>query len=262
MKKLKLASVKLLFIMLLGTTLLTTSSCVSCVGSPFSWIFGEGLKPSENSIETKHTLRNFKEAIFNLPCKIEIKSLEDKTKSPYILLEGPENYVNLVKLDLAQETLKIFIENDQKLRSHDLLHLTLVTNNPQKFWFKGVGDILIQPMIVKTLEIKNTGVSDLHLKKVQAEELLVFNTGVGDMKLSGMTNTLTLQNTGVGDISARLLETKILMVKNTGVGDVNCTASEKVSLCNTGVGDVEFNGSAHIEHIKDSGVGHIDINLK
>lgn len=260
MNKIKRFSKQVLFIVFLAITLSLTTSCNSCTGPHFSCFWGSGIKASEKNVEIKNILKPFHKASLYLPCNITVKQLSEKDKAPYIIIEGPENYAELVQIHLSKTHLKINIKDNQKLKENKRLHVTLFIDQPEELCFKTVGDISIHPIKVKKLQIFNIGVSDIHVKQIIARELKINNTGVGNVKMSGKTETLYLYNTGVGDINTKHLEAKKLTAKNTGVGDMECTASEEAELYNTGVGDIKFKGNARISTFKNKGVGSIDLN--
>lgn len=233
------------------------SSCkINCSQS----VNQRGIKASKERVKTERELNHFHQLIINLPCDIDIRQITSKNKQPYVILEGPKNYIDLTAIETNNGKAKLYVKKSCSFKSSNKFHVTIYINRPEKFLFKGVGDITMYPMELGNINLHNSGVGDLTIKHLRALNLKMKNTGVGDATLSGNISNATIYNTGVGDMNMHQLKIDFLFISNSGVGNVKCTAQKEIKIFNKGVGDVNFSGTAHITEMHNSGTGKVDIN--
>lgn len=173
-----------------------------------------------------------------------------------ITVEGEENIVPHVKIEVSGKTLKIHSDNFN-LKANENITITVPIEQINSISLSGSGDITTKtPINSPKLEAKLSGSGDLSLD-VKSSDVAIFLSGSGDIVLRGTAENLSTKTSGSGDVDAVDLVSKNANITVSGSGDtkVNCTQNLYVRV--SGSGDVQYKGNPATKDSKVSGSGEI-----
>lgn len=273
----------LLFTLLVGTTLFYTAHATNTdlfsstsEASPIDlrndFI---GLKPSEETSELNVDIPYLNSLILHVVCDIEV--VQDFESKPHILVNGPANYVDLLKFISHDGSFTVKFKDNTTLRESGLLKIKIVINDLHSLSNNGVGDVHFTNMMhfdkfflanngvgsmelksqleVKDFELQNNGVGSIFIHQLHADSIMTKNKGVGSISIIGNAVSAELQNIGVGSIHAKEFKVDRLTVTNKGVGSVSCHGNDTAILHSYGVGSITMYGDAKLMDLVDKGVG-------
>lgn len=234
-----------------------------------------GLKPSEEMSELKVDIPNFNSLLLHVVCDIEV--VQDFQSSPHIMVNGPKNYVNLLKFISNDGSFTVKFKDNTTLRKSGLLKIKIIINDLHSLSNNGVGNVAfvnemhfdklflanngvgnmqLKPKLeVKDFEVQNNGVGSIYIHQLQTDDLIAKNKGVGSISFIGKAVSAELQNIGVGSMRSKEFKVDSLTVINKGVGSVSCYAAKTAVLHSYGVGSVTMYGDAKLMDMIDKGVG-------
>lgn len=171
-----------------------------------------------------------------------------------IKVTGSENIIDLLKMDLNGEVLKIDI--DRCTRNTDLVFditMPVLTSVA----ISGSGTIIgTDPFDVEDLEVKISGSGDMELE-FTATSVETSISGSGDMKLFGTTGALVSHISGSGDVHAFGLSATTAELNINGSGNMEVTVTDQLDARISGSGDIRYKGTPAIS-VEVSGSGKIE----
>ncbi len=175
-----------------------------------------------------------------------------------ITIEGEENIVAHIQIEVEQNTLKIKTEKGYNLYTNKKLSITVPFEIINSVQLTGSGSITANDKIESDdFRVKLSGSGDIDLK-IDADNVMGSVTGSGDIDLEGTTSDLNVKVTGSGDFDAANLDADNTVVSVTGSGDAKVVAKKSINAKVTGSGDVEYSGNPSDVKVKTSGSGDIE----
>jgi len=180
-------------------------------------------------------------------------------KEGAITIEGEENLLPYIKIEVDGTVLKIHIENNKNLRTSngkDIV-ITVPFETISAISLSGSGDVKTQNTIVADkFSAKLSGSGDLSLA-VKATTFESNLSGSGDIIYSGSSDSFKSTLSGSGDIDADDLITKETDATISGSGDMKVFCSESLKARVSGSGDIKYKGNPKTKDTKVSGSGEI-----
>ena len=176
-----------------------------------------------------------------------------------ISVEGEENLLPFVKVEVSYNVLKIFVEKDKNIRCSkgENIKITIPFETLNEVSLSGSGDIQTKNTIKsKTFSAHLSGSGDLKLA-IETTDFEVAISGSGDVTLNGNTENFTSKTSGSGDVDASKMKAKNATVSISGSGDTSVFCSENLYARVSGSGDVKYNGNPAKKDTKVSGSGEI-----
>lgn len=176
-----------------------------------------------------------------------------------ITIEGEENLLQYVSIEVENGTLKIATEKGKRLSPS--INKGILVKVPfeslEGVSIAGSGDVNSKSTIkANSFEARVTGSGDMKLD-LDATSVDATVTGSGDMKLKGTAANFTCKVTGSGDIDAFSLESKKVDTSVSGSGNCKVFCSESLEARVTGSGDIDYKGDPKKKETKVSGSGTI-----
>lgn len=174
-----------------------------------------------------------------------------------ITIEGEENVIPHIKVEVSGDVLKIYSEKNININSRKGVVLHVPVEQISAVSLSGSGDIKSEKTITATnFKAKLSGSGDLTLA-VKASNFESNLSGSGDVVLTGSSDNFVSKTSGSGDVDAADLITKNANLTISGSGDmkVNCTTSLYARI--SGSGDITYKGNPESKDTKVSGSGEI-----
>ena len=108
---------------------------------------------------------------------------------------------------------------------------------------KGSGDVLVNVLVIKSVEAAIHGSGDIKRPSLQASRVNITVNGSGDIFAARNTDVVNIEVIGSGDIRTARLITREAGVKPMSSSEVALHASEELTASVHGSGDVRFAGS-------------------
>ena len=213
------------------------------------------IKPSKTITTRTFTLTPF-DAI-NMSVVGKVKYIQTTDETYKLVLQAPENYVPLYKIDVKDKRLDIeFVRNRVNI---DDRHISITVYSPsiRQIMNTGVGAIVADSLNSADLLIDNAGVGSIDVKKLNAEKTEVRCSGVGSISISGSTGKAVLDCSGVGGINAKDLYADDVRAEVSGVGGIKCYATNDLNAEVSGVGSLRYGGKPKTKSLNRSGIGKI-----
>lgn len=237
-------------IILIAIALVFLTSSSSCINS------GKGITGSNNYIT-----RDFKVGSFD---KLNIKGIADiyytqsTDGSTSFQVYGPDNIVELVKVNIKDNTLVVSMKKKNQHIKRSNLRMEISSPTLQHVDINGVGNFYIKGKMEATnLTIENELVGNLRIDDIRCAELELRIKGVGSNSIQGEVDKVTLISQGIGNIDAADLVSRDVIAKSEGVGDISCYATESIDATINGVGNISYRGNPAKKEITKNGPGSI-----
>ena len=180
-------------------------------------------------------------------------------KEGKIILKGEENILQVIVVEVEDNTLKIYVKKSTNIRSSfgKKVHITVPFEKFSELNLAGSGDIKSKDVIKNGKFLaKLSGSGNFNLA-IESSTLELNLSGSGDVNLKGVADNFTTKLSGSGDIDAGNLKSKNVDVNVSGSGDtkVNCTGSLTARV--SGSGDIKYIGNPEKRDVKVSGSGSI-----
>ena len=234
-----------------------------------------GLKPSDETSELKVDIPYLNSLSLHVVCNIEV--VQDFQSTPYIMVSGPKNYVNLLKFISHDGSFIVKFKDNTTLRKSGLLKVKIVINDLHSLSNNGVGNVVFvnemnfdklflanngvgnmqlkSKLEVNFFELQNNGVGGIYIHSLKTDSIIAKNKGVGSISIIGKAVSAELQNIGVGSMHLKEFKVDRLTVINKGVGSVSCYGAKTAILHSYGVGSVTMYGDAKLMDMIDKGIG-------
>jgi hypothetical protein len=175
-------------------------------------------------------------------------------------LEGDKDYLEKIETVVEGDVLKIRIPNHFNFSFSDK-KIKIYISMPQvnSLSISGSGDILAQTAI-KTgdLKIKISGSGNVKIENLSVKNLELGISGSGDIVMAGtdVAESASYSISGSGDIDNQGLQCKKVDIHVSGSGDVKVWAVDELNAKVSGSGDVYYKGRPIIDS-KTSGSGDL-----
>ncbi|PWB23661.1 head GIN domain-containing protein [Flavobacterium sp. HTF] len=178
-------------------------------------------------------------------------------KEGNISIKGEENLLSFVKVEVEENTLKIYIEKNTNIRSGKKIHLTVPFEKISELNLSGSGNIQTKNDIKNdkfSVKLSGSGIFNLG---VNSNDLDLNVSGSGNVRLTGNTSNFSSKLSGSGDIDASDLKSKNIDVNVSGSGNSKVNCNENLTARVSGSGNIKYVGNPEKRDVKVSGSGNI-----
>ncbi|KAF2081009.1 head GIN domain-containing protein [Flavobacterium sharifuzzamanii] len=179
-------------------------------------------------------------------------------KEGKITLKGEENLLAVIKVEVEDNSLKIYVEKGTQIRtSNGKIQVTVPFEKISELSLAGSGDIQSKDVIKNdNLAVKLSGSGNFNLP-VDTNNLELHVSGSGNINLKGTADKLTTKLSGSGDIDASSLKSKVVEANVSGSGNSKVTCAESITARVAGSGNIKYIGNPEKRDVKVSGSGTI-----
>lgn len=228
--------------------------CTACVDISLGK-GGKKLKPSDNIVRNEFKMEPFTQLELDMVAKV--KFVQGDSADYRVVLQAPENYVDLFEMKVDEDELKIaFSKKNVNIEAKNV-GIMVFAPTLHELDIQGVVEVRADSLTTDRLKVDNEGVGNLKLMGLNVQELDVESSGVGNITLSGTAERAKLECSGVGNINAEQLKAVAVMAELSGVGNVSCYASERLKGEVNGVGSLHYSGQPKEKQLRRNGVGKI-----
>lgn len=180
-------------------------------------------------------------------------------KEGKIIIKGEENLLAVIKVEVVENILKVYVEKNTNIRSSmgKKIQITIPFEKITELSLAGSGDIKSKDPIKNnkfSARLAGSGNFDLN---VDADTLELDLSGSGNAHLKGNSNNFTAKLAGSGNIDAVNLKSKNADVKVSGSGNSKINCNESLTARVSGSGDIKYTGNPEKRDVKVSGSGNI-----
>jgi hypothetical protein len=180
-------------------------------------------------------------------------------KEGNIIIKGEENLVAVIKVEVEENTLKIYVEKGTQIRTSigHKIEVTVPFEKIDALSLAGSGDIqTIDKIKNDKFTAKLAGSGNFNLD-IDSNDLEVNLSGSGNVKLKGSAKNFTTKLAGSGNINATDLKSKNVDAIISGSGNSRVNCDEKLTARVSGSGNVKYIGNPEKRDVKISGSGTI-----
>lgn len=179
-------------------------------------------------------------------------------KEGKITIKGEENLLAVIKVEVEDNSLKIYVEKGTQIRtSSGKIQVTVPFEKISELSLAGSGDIQSKDVVKnENLTVKLAGSGNFNLP-VDTNNLELHVSGSGNIHLKGTADKLTTKLSGSGDIDASNLKSKIVEANVSGSGNSKVTCAESIIARVAGSGNIKYIGNPEKRDVKVSGSGTI-----
>jgi hypothetical protein len=180
-------------------------------------------------------------------------------KEGKITLRGEENILDVIVVEVEDNTLKIQVKKNTNIRSSmgKKVQVTVPFEKISELNLSGSGDIQSKDAIKNDNFIARLSGSGNFNLAVDSNTFELNLSGSGNVRLKGTADSFTTKLSGSGDIDATDLKSKIVNVNVSGSGDSKVNCSESLTARVSGSGDIKYTGNPEKRDVKVSGSGNI-----
>ena len=176
-----------------------------------------------------------------------------------IIVEGEENLVGFIQIDVDSNLLKIGIQKGKHLTTSKgkKIVITVPFETLNEVSLAGSGDVITKSKIT-TNQFSTTlsGSGDINLQ-IDATNITAKLSGSGNITLKGKSENFNCTVLGSGDINATELVSTNVDSTITGSGDCKVFCSEFLQARVNGSGDIDYSGNPKKKDTKVTGSGSI-----
>lgn len=209
-------------------------------GNGVSWMGeGEAVEASDLIATKDYVVDNFSGIDFQLAGDIDYKVSD----SAYVTVSGPDNYLEIIKVETVGDVLVISCEEKLSIRKNKL-KFTIGSSTLTELSIKGAGDVNINDCITTDhLDIKVAGAGDIKVDGLNADSFLVDIAGAGDVVAKGIDcGKVTVDVKGAGDVTLSGKAKKAdLAIKGAGDIKIKDLDVDDVKTDVKGIGRIERN---------------------
>lgn len=228
---------KLLFLGSLMFIIASSSCIIDFDGNgPFGCIDGNG-----NIITEEFNLPRFDEIRLTIPAYVTIEQGDEQQ----VTVEGDENIVNMLKLDVNNRRWKI--DTRRCIDNVGTLNIHIVTEHMEGITVSGSGEVLSTNTLVTDrmdIVVSGSGSVDIGLQTTDVEGTI---SGSGKIYMEGSADYADYKVSGSGDIRAFDLICQIADITISGSGTAEVTVEERLKVKISGSGDVYYRGDPELD---------------
>lgn len=180
-------------------------------------------------------------------------------KEGKITIKGEENLLSAIKVEVEDNSLKIYIEKSTNIRtsSGKNIQITVPFQKISELSLAGSGDIQSKDVIKNDkFSVRLSGSGNFTLP-VDTSNLELNVSGSGNVRLKGTANHFSAKLSGSGDIDAGDLKSKIVEANVSGSGNSKVACEDSLTARVSGSGNIRYVGNPEIRDTKVSGSGNI-----
>lgn len=178
-------------------------------------------------------------------------------KEGKIILKGEENLLSVIKVEVEDNTLKIYVDKMVNIRPTSKIEITVPFEKISAVSLAGSGNLKTKDQIKsETFAAKLAGSGNVNLN-VDSNNFELNLSGSGDVILKGSADKFTSKLAGSGNVNASDLKSKNVEANVAGSGNsiVNCEGSLTARVA--GSGNIKYFGNPEKRDVKVSGSGNI-----
>jgi hypothetical protein len=178
-------------------------------------------------------------------------------KEGKIILKGEENLLSVIKVEVEDNTLKIYVDKTFNIQSTSKIEITVPFEKISAVSLSGSGNLKTKDQIKsETFAAKLAGSGNLNLN-VDSNDFELSLSGSGDAILKGSADKFTSKLAGSGNVNASDLKSKTVDANVSGSGNsiVYCEGSLTARVA--GSGNIKYFGNPEKRDVKVSGSGNI-----
>jgi hypothetical protein len=237
---------KTIQLVVLGTLLFATTSNAQ-------WSSKNKIKGNGKIITENRTTAGYDE--INISGFFDVVLVSGKEGA--ITIQGEENLLPYVKVEVEGNILKIHTEKNVNISSNKGIVLTVPFEQISFVSLSGSGDLKSKSTIVgSSFKAKLSGSGDLTLD-VKTTNFEANLSGSGDVVLTGNSDSFTSKISGSGDVDAVNLVTKNSNLTVSGSGDMKVNCNESLYARVSGSGNIAYKGNPKTKDTKVNGSGEI-----
>ncbi|WP_286968629.1 head GIN domain-containing protein [Flavobacterium sp. UBA4854] len=179
-------------------------------------------------------------------------------KEGKITIKGEENLLAVIKVEVEDNSLKIYVEKGTQIRtSSGKIQVTVPFEKISELSLAGSGDIQSKDVIKNDkFSIKLSGSGNFTLP-VDTNNLELNVSGSGNVRLKGTATNFSAKLSGSGDINAADLKSKVVEANVSGSGNSKVACDESLTARVSGSGNIRYVGNPEKKDTKVSGSGTI-----
>lgn len=178
-------------------------------------------------------------------------------KEGKIILKGEENLLSVIKVEVEDNTLKIYVDKMVNIRPTSKIEITVPFEKISAVSLAGSGNLKTKDQIKsETFAAKLAGSGNVNLN-VDSNNFELNLSGSGDVILKGSADKFTSKLAGSGNVNASDLKSKNVEANVAGSGNsiVNCEGNLTARV--SGSGNIKYFGNPDKRDVKVSGSGNI-----
>ncbi|MDW8853073.1 head GIN domain-containing protein [Flavobacterium sp. MMLR14_040] len=178
-------------------------------------------------------------------------------KEGKIILKGEENLLSVIKVEVEDNTLKIYVDKTFNIQSTSKIEITVPFEKISAISLAGSGDVKTKDQIKSdTFAAKLSGSGNFNLN-VNSNDFQLNLSGSGDVTLKGSADKFTSKLAGSGNVNASDFKSKNVEANVAGSGNsiVNCEGNLTARV--SGSGNIKYFGNPEKRDVKVSGSGNI-----
>jgi hypothetical protein len=216
-------------------------------------------------VERVDGLGSFVGIAYALPHDVEFV----QTSVPYIELDGDEEAIERVVIEVEDQTLHVKSKKDTSWgwgrRNHDLKveigydtleaismagsgdgRATSIVADDFRVRIAGSAGLEIDGLETDGLTVAVAGSGEVDITDLDAESVSTSIAGSGNVTITGKTQTQSVAISGSGDHDARDLQSNVASASIRGSGDVVVWANDELDAAVMGSGDIDYYGDAKV----------------
>jgi hypothetical protein len=177
-------------------------------------------------------------------------------------IEAPASIRERIRCEVRGNTLEIRYEQDwldwlnPRFWNIGPIHYTLSVRNLEVVDAAGLGNMVIQRLLTRRLELSHSGTGNVTIHGLEAEELVARQAGLGNIEVDGQASRQTIDLSGTGSYLAGKLESRTASVRMSGLGSATVQVSEALDGVVSGAGSIEYYGNPRVTQ-RVSGLGSV-----
>lgn len=180
-------------------------------------------------------------------------------KEGKIIIKGEENLLSLVKVEVEENQLKVYVEKGTQLRTSlgKKIEITVPFEKISEINLAGSGNIRTKDVIKSDkLSTKLAGSGNFNLA-IDSNDLELNLSGSGNANIKGTADNFTTKLSGSGGIDAAGLKSKNVTANVSGSGNSKVNCNESLTARVSGSGNIKYEGNPEKRDVKVSGSGNI-----
>lgn len=158
-------------------------------------------------------------------------------KTQSVVVSGEEKFVNLLKTEVIDNELQVFL--------------------PEKQFSTSKGAPTITISVPSLSRVKLEGAGETTLNNINSDRIDISYLGAGQLLANGKVKYLRLSAKGVGRVDTRKLQAERVDVQFEGVGDISVYASDLLNAVAKGIGGLTYYGHPKKVNKDVAGIGSV-----
>jgi hypothetical protein len=213
-----------------------------------------GVRGSGNIVTETREVEDFQSINVEYPVTVLIT----QGGAESVKVEADDNFLPGLRTQVKNSTLEIFYQktDDRRINPTKPVIVTITVKDLNKIDFPSAGEIIIEGLETKNLDVAISGAGKLELNDIHTESLSVRLSGAGSIAASGTTDDLEVNISGFGNFKAGDLHGKTANVVISGAGNATVWVDDELNAQISGAGSVNYYGTAKVTK-QISGLGNV-----